>query len=334
MATVDLMTGNDFFVGFGKEATYGTFVAGKVNSYIQNMTSESLQLKWPVNFHEYMSGSRNRLTPYRGGKQVTGDIKVAQSYEGCEWLYDALTGGTHTYSIAGGTYQALWGFTPGSVPIGLSISMNKDLYLFQYAGCHVTGAEFNFPNVATGENTFNIVGASETAAAIETGKTYRTFVPILYTQREITFGATPATIKTYTTAATVKVENPMGTGLYGFTSATQIQPAASGNQKISGSITYLLESTMKTGIYDVYAAGTEVEIHITCTGGTIPSSTPAATYLFQIDLPSCQLGEAGSPTGSAGTKVVEVTQPFEAFYDGTNAAMTLTVRNGNTTDIA
>lgn len=330
-------TGTGAFVGFAFDSAWGTFVAGKL--YTRQLVKEDLHLNKPYTYDSYISGTAYQYQPVEGVNNVTGGMTFKNCYTGIEYpLYYLLNGTASgaTPTLSETNHVGTWVYTIGTAlpTVGLSVSVNRSLMLFQYAGCYVTKGVFSFKQGLPGETEFSVVGKSEATAAVETasGKTFNTYVPLLATQGSVTIGA--ATICPYLKEATIVVEHEISEDAGSLCSNALIQPVRTGPVKVSGTVTGYYDDTAthgtKVGLYDKFAAGTEVDMSFIWTGGVAYGGT---NYSQTIALKSCVLGPTGTPV-TAGPGLYEITAPFTAYYDGTNEPITITLVNTDITTLS
>jgi hypothetical protein len=182
--------------------------------------------------------------------------------------------------------------------------------------------------------TFDVVSATEAKTTLETigGKTFKGYIPILSTYGTVASTNPGGSLVSLLQDVELDIRNPLDSDLYPCYGSTIIEPERSGNQKIKGTITYWVDSTMLTNVYTPFAAGTTVAITFTYSSGTkyITGTTP---YSLSFSMPACKLVGKATPV-SENSGITTVKTDFTAFYNGTNPRLTATLVNGNNSDLS
>lgn len=135
----------------------------------------------------------------------------------------------------------------------------------------------------------------------------------------LTVGGTAVTV----IACDIVVDNPMDVDRRGTGNQTKREPIINGRRMITGTLDAEWEDR---AAYDAWLAGTQAALVLTATGSTIPSS--AQPFKCVVTLPVIEY--TGEAPAMAGMGVIRQNRPFQAFYDGTNAAIQIDYRTSDT----
>jgi hypothetical protein len=316
-----LALGNKGFVGVGDESSWGTAVSA--DAYLMTvLPGESLSLVRDYEFKSLLDGSSQRSEPYLKQIGVTGSLPMILNFEGIEWfMYQLLGSETKTTPYAG-VAQYVW--TPAnSLPAGLTIRVSRDVREWVYAGCKIKSASFEFKSGEPGQATFDIIGKDASTGNVPT-PTFKPYKPVLYTMGTIKIDGSDRSA--YVKSASVSVAHELSEERPA-TSAYMIEPQFTDKTKVNGKLTTWVDSTIQTALYDKFTGGNDVALILLYEGAVIASTYK---YTLQIECPKIRLTGANDPN-IKGAGLIETEWSFDAYYDGTNPQIKITVINTNTT---
>lgn len=295
--------GENSWVGFGEETTWGT---GVTRTKFIEILSENIRFVKPLNQRASLRTASRRY--YIPGKQsVEGSVRTELLYEGFEKLFKHALGTAADSALAGGAY--LHKFTiAAQPPVGLTIEVNRDACAFVYDGCQVQGVTLENAVDGTVLFSMDVLGESETTAAAST-PTFPGDKPIHWAQ------ITTITAGSYTFAAEVgrvTIANTLAADRYKLGTKTRKGIGRNGRRIVSGSFTIEFEDVTQ---YNAFLADTEQAVTITWTGATIGSGN---SYALSLSMPRCVL--SGDTPAVAGPGVIKQTVNFDAYYAPSGSA--------------
>jgi len=322
--------GTNTFLGVANQADWGTPV--EPETYIDFLLAgESLTKNREYKFTPRLDGTSQRKQPWLAKEWVQGSLPMLLNYSGIEWFFHQLLGTGITPAGPTDTTAYTWTLTPATtLPNGLSLHMNRDVKLFKYTDCMLSGAKIEFASGEPGKVTFDVIGKTPTEDTVEDRATkaaspgFSTYVPVLHNYGSVELASQE--IKTYLKAASIDIVNPVSEEA-SIAATTIIQPQFTDKQAVSGTITGWVDATSYPYINQKFDDGTDVKIELHYLSSVLAGAS-SVYHSLKITLDSCYLTGAADPqSGSAG--LIECTWPFEAWYDGTNAQISLEIVNKN-----
>lgn len=328
-------TGLDAQIGFGQEATWGTSVTP--TRFLEFDGGESLKFDptW-VEPAGLRVGTKYKRAPrvLQSRSSVTGDtglIEHATKGMGLPWKH--ALGSTITTPTQLGTTTAYKQIhTPGDhLGQGLTIQVGRPepstgtVRPFLYAGCKITGWDFDLKDNSIPTIKYTVDGKLEdTATALATASYLAGATVFSFNQAQILLGGTATTASGETTissgvlAATIinqfslSGKAPMKVDRYGIGNAgLKAQQLENATPTITGK---LVAEFSKVELYDVYKANTTLCLQFVMTGGAIGAS--GNNFLLSFVMPAIKFKMA--PPNVGGPDVVAMPIDFEAYSDEVN----------------
>lgn len=283
---------------------------------------ESVVGSQSINSVETLTSSRNPAQPYRGNRDVSGQVTVPVDSVCLPYWLIAMFGDPTTTGSDPYTHE--WTI-PASQP---SFSYEKaftDLSTSRYArhlGCKIGGFSIQMGGDGELTITFNVTGASDSwqTSAFDAAPTSPTLSRINNFDGAIEEGGASSTVITQL-SMDVNLNLDTRAELIPIGAAGIRQSLPEGKVSIDGNVTALFDD-------DGYAilakgvAGTESSLKYT--------ATQSSSSIFEIELQEVEYGRSGQGLDTPGGLLVS--QPFSAFYgDGSEAsAVVLRITNGVT----
>lgn len=339
-------SGLDAQIGFGQEVTWGTAVTP---TRFLEFNSESL--KFDPTFLE-PSALRAGTKYKRAGRvvqsrtSVSGDFTVELNTLGMGMLVKNMLGSNviATTLISGSAYKQI--HTPGdfrgkglTVQVGRPEPASGTVQPFTYAGCKVSGWDFDMKDNDYATLKLTVDGKSETTAtALATASFLSGGTAYNFSQASLKLGGTAATATGETTitggvaASTIITDFslsgkvPMATDRFGLGNAGQkAEQLENGIPTITGK---LGAEFGKTEFYDVFRANTTFALQFDLTG---PLIAAGQNYLFSIILPAVKL--KGAAPVVSGPDIVQMSTDFEVYSDETNPVIQVKIVSTEATTI-
>lgn len=321
--------GTNVALGTANEVTYGTFVAP--DSWTE-ILSESVALQQIALVSQgrrtgqshLRRGSRRTIIDNPASGDVTFEAPIRA--ELLRWLKH-IVGGTPTSAQQAATPAYLHTFTMGALPTGLTVqkimkdAADSTVATFSASGGKVTSAEFSlsvqqFLQLRVGLD-FQKMVTSESA-----GTPSWSAAP-LWDFRDATLkldNAAAAQVLSFN----FSVDNNLDTDrrFLGNTGRKD-EPVSNGFRAVTGSVEVEFKSL--ADFYNAFANNTALDLDIEFVGDVI-SGVHSET--LTITVPQIRL--TGSTPTISGDGPIRHTVPFEGFYDGTNAPLTITAKTTDT----
>lgn len=321
--------GTNVAVGTGVESTYGTFVAP--DSWTE-ILSESVELQQIAMVSQgrrtgqshTRRGSRRTIIDNPAAGDVTFEAPIKS--ELLRWL-KYIVGGTPTSAQQAATPAYLHTFAMGALPTGLTYQKimkdvsDTNIGVFSASGGKVTSAEFSL----------SVQQFLQLRVSMD-------FQKMVTTEAAGTPSWSGAALWDFQDA-TLKLDNAAAAQVLGFNfrvdnnldtdrrflgnAGRKDAPISNGFRTITGSAEVEFKAT--SDFYAAFAANTALDLDIEFVGGVISGAHSEA---LTITVPQIRL--TGSTPTISGDGPIRHTVPFEGFYDGTNAPLTITAKTTDT----
>lgn len=225
--------GDNSWVGFGVESTYGTPVA---RTTFFEFLSESIKLDAAREFRSSLRGrSRNRRGQMK--KAVAGTIEQQVAVNGMELLFkhaigsDVVTGTnpyTHTFSLT------------RALPVGLTVEVNRDASniggssAFVYDGCQINKLTLKHEAGDFLKATWDFVGEGDMALGTISTPTFATFTGFDWPDFALSINSVNVSVKS---VDELIIDNNLATDRYNLGSNKRKGLGPNGNRSISAKIT-------------------------------------------------------------------------------------------------
>lgn len=338
-------TGLDAQLMFGAESTWGTAVTPD-----HTVEFDSETLVYSPGFIE-PTGLRagilaKRASRVRVARQtVAGDVMLELATKGMGLLVKHSLGSPLTAPVQIGTttaYKQIHTFG-GLYNLGLTLQVGRPepgtgtVRPFTYAGCKVTGWEFDVKDNSTPTFKATVDGkAATTATALATAAFLTGSTVYDFSQATIKLGGTASTASGETTIAggvamstiatdfTLTGATPTDTTRYGLGNAGQ---KAQQLQNATPTITGKLAAEFgKVELYDVFAANTTFPMEVDLTGGVIGAS--GSNFIVTFIMPAVKLKAA--PPNVSGPGIVAMATTFEVYSDEVNPVLQVKIVSDET----
>jgi hypothetical protein len=233
-------------------------------------------------------------------QMVRGDVEILSNFHGVGLLYkhligssDTTTGTVNTHSIPAATGIP----SADRIGLGLTLEVNRDSYVWTYAGCKITGMQHSFGTDQSSRVTFTFLGASETTAGSATTDSYDTLAPIRPSYTNITFDGTTKSAN----SVTITVENPVDEEINLGETTLNTEPDRTAVLRVTGSADIIFDSWTE---YNLFANATDTSISVT---------SADSTYSLTYEMNKCRVTQA-TPHLS-GRDRLRATIEWESFYN-------------------
>lgn len=339
--------GLDAQLVYGAETTWGTPVTP---DHAVEFDSESLSFDpgfvEPTGLRPGRIFKRsNRVIQSR--KSVSGDFTLEVPTKGIGLLLKHCLGSTVTTptAVVGKTGAFSQIHTPsGTLGLGLTVQVGRPqpsdgtVEPFTFAGCKVTGWEFDLKDNAIPTWKVTVDGRDETTSTALVTPSYPSGAAVFdFTQASLKLGGTAATasgettitggtaVATIITDITITGATPAATERYGLGNAgLKAQQLQNDTPTITGKLSAEFN---KTELYDVFKANTATAMQLDLTGSAI--GTSGANFLLSFIMPSVRLKTA-TPNVS-GPDIVQMDTSFEVYDDEANPVIQVKIVSDEST---
>lgn len=339
-------TGLDAQIGFGQESIWGNSVTP--TRFLEfNGETAKFEPTWlePTGLRvgtKYKRAARVRQSRFG----VTGDFTVEHATKAMGILWKNALGSTLTTPTQIGTTTAYKQIhTPGDhLGMGMTVQIGRPepgtatVRPFAYAGCKVTGWDFDLKDNTIPTLKLTVDGKNEDTTTALTAASFLTGATVFdFSQAQILLGGTASTASGETTvtsgvAATTIINEfslsakaPMKIDRYGIGNAgSKAQQLENATPTITGK---LAAEFGKAELYDVFKATTTIALQFILTGGAIGSS--GSNFLLSFVIPAVKL-KAATPNVS-GPDVVQMSTDFEVYSDEVNPVFQTKIVSDETT---
>jgi hypothetical protein len=330
-------TGLGSQLGLKKETTWGTAVT--VDKFFR-YESETFALERtyvdPVGLQAGITFAPQSLTKATT-RTAGGGFELMMPYKLSGHLFDQMVPGTITPAQIASTTAYLSTFNVGSggVPTkSATIQINKPATssgdtAFTYPGSVLTSAEFSMATGGVLSGTWTWVSKDETtpattpAGAALASATYASSDDVWsHVDTTLTYAGSPVA---GVTGVTLTWEQPYADGRFFLDgSGTRAKPIPNGVATVTGTLTgEWYDSTF----YSAFRSGAFAALVVTFAGPTAIAASNFPTIKFT--LPAIQI--RGSSPQVGGPDLLDLSIPFVAKYDGTNAPMKVEYTSTETT---
>lgn len=337
-------SGLDAQVGVVSETTWGTPVTV---TRFPEFNTESLhkEITWlePTGLRVGTKAKRvSRVVQSR--TWIAGDLEFDVVTLGMGLFVKHMLGSavTTTTLISGSAYKQV--HVPGDFrSLGLTVQVGRPepggtVRPFTYAGCKVTGWEFNIDDSNYPKLKLSLDGKSEsTVTALATASYLAGALAYNFQQATLKLGGTPTTAAGETTIAggvltstivksfSCKGDTPMDTERFGLGNVgLKAEPLENGTPTYTGS---LGAEFALTELYTPFSANTTTAMQFDLTGIAIG----ATTYLFSIIIPAAKFKTA-SPSVT-GPGVVEMTTDYEVYNNEVDPTIQIKIISTESTTV-
>lgn len=341
-------TGLDAQLAFGPESSWGTAVTP---AHAVEFDSESVA--FDPTFLE-PTGLRAGKKFKRVGRvlvsrrSVSGDITMEHATKGMGLLWKHALGSALTAPVAvpskTGAFSQI--HTPGGLfGLGMTFQVGRPqpsdgvVKPFTYAGCKVTGWEFDVKDNATPTLKLTLDGKAESTVTALVTPSYLSGASVFAFSQvsAFTLGGTPSTtsgvttistgvpVSTTVTEFTLTGSTPVSTDRYGLGNAgLKSQQLENDTPTLTGKLTAEFN---KAELYDLLTNNTTTALQLTFTGGPIASS--GANYALDFTLPAIKLKTA--PPNVSGPDIVSMSTTFEVYDNEADPVVQVTITSDEST---
>jgi hypothetical protein len=314
-------------LGISEETTYGTPNIPVTRFY--EFTDESMDMSIErIESAGLRTGTRvqrsDRWVP--GQKSVTGDIQMELANKSFGiWFKHALGAVATTQPDASGNPTVYdHTFTPGDLPVGLTIQVGRTgvdqtTRAFTYSGCRINEWEISG---SVGELvTFkaSVIGCDEITNITLATASYPTSLSLLsFVQGSLTLAGSAFDIKEFSLTG----NNGLADDRYFFGSALRKQPLEASMREYTGELK--AEFTDLTA-YNRYINGTEAAMVLLFRGATI-----SGTYFYDLQI-TANVRFDGETPKVGGTEIIEQPLKFKCLGNTSASALTVLYRTTDAT---
>lgn len=278
---------------------------------------------------------------------VSGDITFEHATKGMgiPWKHSLGSALVTPVQIASTTAYKQIHTPAGFMGLGLTAQVGRPQSFdgavkpFTYAGCKVSGWEFDIKDNAVPTLKLTLDGRSvSTSTALATPSYLAGSTVFSFNQTTLTLGGTVATASGETTVTTgVAVSSiitdftltgsaPMATDRYGLGNAgLKAQQLENDTPTITGKLS--AEFYKQSELYDLMAANTTTAMVLTFTGSQIGVS--GSNFLLSFTMPAVKIKTA--PPNVSGADIVQMSTTFEVYDDETNPPIQVKIVSDETT---
>jgi len=298
-------------VVMGFETAFGVTPVTPIG-YSMPFNKSGMAGKETLNSSDTITGRRDPVAPFRGNKDVNGNLVVPMDARGFGYWLKAMLGAPTTTGSS--TYQHIFKVGDTQPSLFLEQGFTDVGQYFLYNGCKVSKAGFSFGGDGELTASIDIMGTKETLATSSVDATPTTFGFDRFAnfQAAIKEGGSAIGI---CTEASLDIDFGLDGDTYcigggGFRSAV-----AEGLLKVSGKIKAMFQDAV---LLNKAINGTESSLQITMTNGT-----------NILDLLIQELVYERATPGIEGPKGIYIELPFQAYFDNgaSGSVVTATLTN-------
>lgn len=299
MGNIGLGINSNF--GYAEETTYGTRVEP---SGFLNVTSEGLVLNQsftPINtlgkvYNEYY---------VNGKRSVEGSVELPCTYDKTTGIFLKHALGSVSTSSAGivKTHTIL---PSGTIPVGLSLYVDRDINAYAYAGCQISSLTLTQEVENTLNMSVEVKGKEETkvndSTVTITAPKYIVWEDFSNTVSASGVVASGIVIK----SMNVQIQNTLAEDRFGLGSNLKVGQDRGGMRTVNGSMTLEFSDAAN---YDWYRNALEISGNFVWTGPVISGTL---TNKLEIDIPRMKV--EGTTPNAGGVETMDLEIPFTAYY--------------------